>query len=124
MNDTGGLRDEIVCCWCCGNSGGGSGSRLPTAQRKFRISAGIRAWLQPESQGDWLFTVGGGRFVQSSPRPEARFLHQPALEGLTRSARTETPRNGDRNKSDQREICREMLLPNEFSWYPDHAFTT
>ncbi|KZV18033.1 hypothetical protein F511_31088 [Dorcoceras hygrometricum] len=60
------------------------------------------AWLQPESQGDWLFTVGGGRFVQSSPRPEARFLRQPALEGLTRSARMETPRNGDRNKSDKR----------------------
>ncbi|KZV44684.1 hypothetical protein F511_27953 [Dorcoceras hygrometricum] len=39
---------------------------------------------------------------QSGPRPEARFLCQPALEGLTRSARTETPRNGDRNKSDQR----------------------
>ncbi|KZV30176.1 hypothetical protein F511_20806 [Dorcoceras hygrometricum] len=62
----------------------------------------VGAWLQPESQGDWLFTVGGGRFVQSSPRPEARFLRQPALEGLTRSARTETPQNGDRNKSDQR----------------------
>ncbi|KZV42124.1 hypothetical protein F511_11118 [Dorcoceras hygrometricum] len=75
-------------------NGGGSGSRLPAAQWK-------RAWLQPESQGDWLFTVGGGRFVQSSPRPEARFLRQPALESLTRSARTETPRN-DRNKSDQR----------------------
>ncbi|KZV36940.1 hypothetical protein F511_25765 [Dorcoceras hygrometricum] len=30
------------------------------------------------------------------------FLRQPALEGLTRSARMETPRNGDRNKSDQR----------------------
>ncbi|KZV26591.1 zinc finger BED domain-containing protein DAYSLEEPER-like [Dorcoceras hygrometricum] len=60
------------------------------------------AWLQPESQGDWLFRVGGGRFVQSSPRPKARFLRQPALEGLTRSSWTETPRNGDRKKSDQR----------------------
>ncbi|KZV25633.1 hypothetical protein F511_34008 [Dorcoceras hygrometricum] len=75
----------------------------------FRFSARIQllgcacAWLQPESQGDWLFTVDGGRFVQSSPRSEARFLRQPALEGLTRSARTETPRNGDWNKSDQRE---------------------
>ncbi|KZV51599.1 carbonic anhydrase [Dorcoceras hygrometricum] len=39
---------------------------------------------------------------QSGPRPEARFLRQPVLEGLTRSARTKTPRNGDRNKSDQR----------------------
>ncbi|KZV22269.1 hypothetical protein F511_07470 [Dorcoceras hygrometricum] len=79
--------------------------RDPVSRRRsgsFKISAGKRAWLQPESQGDWLFTVGGGRFAQSSPRPEARFLRQPALEGLTRSARTETPRNSDRNKSDQR----------------------
>ncbi|KZV36818.1 triacylglycerol lipase [Dorcoceras hygrometricum] len=83
-------------------NGGGSGSGLSAAQRNFKISAGKCAWLQPESQGDWLFMVGGGRFVQSSPRPEARFLRQPALESLKRSARTETPRNGDRNKSDQR----------------------
>ncbi|KZV25208.1 hypothetical protein F511_29582 [Dorcoceras hygrometricum] len=62
----------------------------------------VGAWLQPESQGYWLFTVGGGKFVQSSPRPKARFLRQPALEDLTRSARTETPRNSDRKKSDQR----------------------
>ncbi|KZV34428.1 hypothetical protein F511_22262 [Dorcoceras hygrometricum] len=32
------------------------------------------------------------------PRPEARFLRQPALEGLTRSARMETPRKVGRNK--------------------------
>ncbi|KZV23841.1 ABC transporter C family member 13 [Dorcoceras hygrometricum] len=37
---------------------------------------------------------------QSGPRPEIRFLRQPVLEGLTNSARTETPRRGDRNKSD------------------------
>ncbi|KZV58082.1 Tau class glutathione S-transferase [Dorcoceras hygrometricum] len=37
---------------------------------------------------------------QSGPRSEIRFLRQPALEGLTNSARTETPRRGDRNKSD------------------------
>ncbi|KZV49177.1 hypothetical protein F511_04446 [Dorcoceras hygrometricum] len=34
------------------------------------------------------------------PRPESRHLHQPALEGLTNSARTENSRHGDRNKSD------------------------
>ncbi|KZV37486.1 hypothetical protein F511_43433 [Dorcoceras hygrometricum] len=33
-----------------------------------------------------------------SPRPEPRFLRQSTLEGLTRSARTETPRKVDRNK--------------------------
>ncbi|KZV55773.1 hypothetical protein F511_15009 [Dorcoceras hygrometricum] len=37
---------------------------------------------------------------QSGPRPESRHLRQPALEGLTNSARTETPRQADRNKSD------------------------
>ncbi|KZV34200.1 hypothetical protein F511_40086 [Dorcoceras hygrometricum] len=39
---------------------------------------------------------------QSGPRPDSRHLHQPALEGLTNSARMETPRQADRNKSDQR----------------------
>ncbi|KZV25082.1 histone-lysine N-methyltransferase [Dorcoceras hygrometricum] len=34
----------------------------------------------------------GGRYRQSGPRPEMGFLHQPALEGLTRSARTDSPR--------------------------------
>ncbi|KZV53101.1 hypothetical protein F511_14199 [Dorcoceras hygrometricum] len=45
-----------------------------------------------------------GRFAavdrQSSPRPDSRHLRQPALEGLTNSARTETPLQADRNKSD------------------------
>ncbi|KZV31813.1 sporulation-specific protein 15-like [Dorcoceras hygrometricum] len=35
-----------------------------------------------------------------SPRPETRLLRQPALEGLTNLARTESPRHADRNKSD------------------------
>ncbi|KZV22799.1 hypothetical protein F511_40873 [Dorcoceras hygrometricum] len=39
---------------------------------------------------------------QSGPRPDSRHLCQPALEGLTNSAWTETPRQADRNKSDQR----------------------
>ncbi|KZV15731.1 125 kDa kinesin-related protein [Dorcoceras hygrometricum] len=34
------------------------------------------------------------------PRPEIRFLRQPALEGLTSLARTETPQKSDRNKFD------------------------
>ncbi|KZV23833.1 hypothetical protein F511_30587 [Dorcoceras hygrometricum] len=37
----------------------------------------------------------------SRPRPEGRLLRQPALEGLTRSARTDSPRKTDRSKSDQ-----------------------
>ncbi|KZV43837.1 hypothetical protein F511_38753 [Dorcoceras hygrometricum] len=43
--------------------------------------------------------VGEGE-RRRGPRPESRHLRQPALEGLTNSARTETPRRGDRNKSD------------------------
>ncbi|KZV48052.1 mitogen-activated protein kinase kinase kinase 7 [Dorcoceras hygrometricum] len=52
------------------------------------------------SRGNRHFTVGGGRLRQSGPRPEGRLLRQPALEGLTRSARTDSPRKVDRNKSD------------------------
>ncbi|KZV35984.1 pleiotropic drug resistance protein 5-like [Dorcoceras hygrometricum] len=57
-----------------------------------------RAWLRPVSRGNRHFTVGGGRLRQSGPRPEARLLRQPALEGLTRSARTDSPRQVGRNK--------------------------
>ncbi|KZV15810.1 hypothetical protein F511_30400 [Dorcoceras hygrometricum] len=42
---------------------------------------------------------GGGRWP--SPRPEGRLLRQPALEGLTLSTRTDSPRKTDRSKSDQ-----------------------
>ncbi|KZV32321.1 hypothetical protein F511_04029 [Dorcoceras hygrometricum] len=57
-----------------------------------------RAWLLPVSRGNRHFTIGSGRLRQSGPRPEGRLLHQPTLEGLTRSARMETPRKVGRNK--------------------------
>ncbi|KZV49393.1 hypothetical protein F511_38186 [Dorcoceras hygrometricum] len=57
-----------------------------------------RAWLRPVSRGNRHFMVGGGRLRQSGPRPEARLLRQPALEGLPRSARTDSPRQVWRNK--------------------------
>ncbi|KZV27873.1 hypothetical protein F511_37399 [Dorcoceras hygrometricum] len=38
--------------------------------------------------------------LEFSPRPETRLLRQPALEGLTNLARTESPRYADRNKSE------------------------
>ncbi|KZV54632.1 hypothetical protein F511_02666 [Dorcoceras hygrometricum] len=60
----------------------------------------LGARLRPVSRGNRHFTVGGGRLRQSGPRPEGRLLRQPALEGLTRSARTDSPRKVDRNKSD------------------------
>ncbi|KZV42556.1 hypothetical protein F511_19910 [Dorcoceras hygrometricum] len=53
---------------------------------------GTRAWLRPVSRGNRHFTVDCGRQRQSGPRPETGFLRQPALEGLTRSARTDSPR--------------------------------
>ncbi|KZV50751.1 hypothetical protein F511_13757 [Dorcoceras hygrometricum] len=46
------------------------------------ISAGDRATVEEDC----------GRYRQSGPRPEMRLLRQPALEGLTRSARTDSPR--------------------------------
>ncbi|KZV33823.1 hypothetical protein F511_22481 [Dorcoceras hygrometricum] len=56
-----------------------------------------RAWLRPVSRGNRHFTVGGGRLRQSGPRPEARLRRQPALESLTRSTRTDSPRRVGRN---------------------------
>ncbi|KZV16731.1 Nuclear-pore anchor [Dorcoceras hygrometricum] len=100
---------------------GGSGSRLPERQRKNKIGPGYdqynskqscydihmvflgvtsletRAWLRPVSRGNRHFTIGGGRLRQSGPRSEARLLCQPTLEGLTRSARTDSPRQVGRN---------------------------
>ncbi|KZV36302.1 hypothetical protein F511_22417 [Dorcoceras hygrometricum] len=102
---------------------GGSGSRLPARQRKNKFRAGrrsiqfkinhamtihrvflgvtflaTRAWLRPVSRGKRHFTVGGGRLRQSGPQPEGRLLRQPALEGLTRSVWTDSPRQVGRNK--------------------------
>ncbi|KZV35455.1 hypothetical protein F511_18022 [Dorcoceras hygrometricum] len=39
-----------------------------------------------------LFSVDCDRYRQSGPRPEPRLLPQPALEALTNSARTDSPR--------------------------------
>ncbi|KZV20574.1 hypothetical protein F511_25090 [Dorcoceras hygrometricum] len=50
------------------------------------------------SRGNRNFTVDCGRLRQSGPRPDTRLLRQPALEGLTRSARTDSPRQVGRNK--------------------------
>ncbi|KZV30893.1 putative WRKY transcription factor 40 [Dorcoceras hygrometricum] len=47
----------------------------------------------------------GGRLRQSGPRPEGRLLRQPALEGLKRSARTDSPRQVGRNKFRRREAA-------------------
>ncbi|KZV45817.1 hypothetical protein F511_32481 [Dorcoceras hygrometricum] len=58
----------------------------------------LGAWLRPVSRGNRHFTVGGGRLRQSGPRPEGRLLRQPALEGLTKSAWTDSPRQVGRNK--------------------------
>ncbi|KZV54025.1 aspartic protein-like protein 2 [Dorcoceras hygrometricum] len=62
------------------------------------LTAGAR--LRPDSQGIWHFKLGGGRSPQSGPRLESGLLRQSALEDLTNVPRTESPRQGDRNKSD------------------------
>ncbi|KZV54148.1 hypothetical protein F511_09983 [Dorcoceras hygrometricum] len=90
-----------------GQSAGGNhrsviiGARQPiTAQWVFFgvTFLATRAWLRPVSRGNRHFTVGGGRLRQSGPRPKARLLRQPKLEGLTRSARTDSPRPVGWNK--------------------------
>ncbi|KZV52405.1 hypothetical protein F511_32126 [Dorcoceras hygrometricum] len=45
-----------------------------------------------------IFSVDYGRNRQSGPRPEPRLLCQPALEALTNSARTDSPRRIGRNE--------------------------
>ncbi|KZV18110.1 hypothetical protein F511_19131 [Dorcoceras hygrometricum] len=57
-----------------------------------------RAWLRPVSRGNRHFTVGGGRLRQSGPHSEVRLLRQPTLEGLMRSAQTDSPLQVGRNK--------------------------
>ncbi|KZV26346.1 hypothetical protein F511_37186 [Dorcoceras hygrometricum] len=59
----------------------------------------LGAWLRPVSRGNRHFTVGGGRLRQSGPRQEGILLRQPALEGLMRSARTDSPRKVGRSNS-------------------------
>ncbi|KZV57721.1 hypothetical protein F511_24403 [Dorcoceras hygrometricum] len=70
----------------------------PLADKRLITLLETRAWLRPVSRGNRHFTVGGGRLRQSGPRPEERLLRQPALEGLTRSARMDSPRQVGRNK--------------------------
>ncbi|KZV52071.1 small conductance mechanosensitive ion channel family [Dorcoceras hygrometricum] len=72
-----------------------------------------RAWLRPVSRGNRHFTVGGGRLRQSGPRPEWRLLRQPALEDLTRSARTDSPRQVGRNNFQRERRRRRRLLREE-----------
>ncbi|KZV26069.1 hypothetical protein F511_13947 [Dorcoceras hygrometricum] len=45
-----------------------------------------------------LFSVDCGSLRQSGPRPDPRFLHQAALEALTRSARTDSSRRTGRKQ--------------------------
>ncbi|KZV43607.1 hypothetical protein F511_44639 [Dorcoceras hygrometricum] len=69
----------------------------PRKKSTVTISHGI-ARPARVSRGNRHFTVGGGRLRQSGPRSEGRLLRQPALEGLTRSAWTDSPRKVGRNK--------------------------
>ncbi|KZV30011.1 Tau class glutathione S-transferase [Dorcoceras hygrometricum] len=62
-----------------------------------RYSAVVRTLQCRLSRGNRHFTVDGGRLCQSGPRPDTRLLRQPALEVLTRSARTDSPRQVGRN---------------------------
>ncbi|KZV47912.1 hypothetical protein F511_28760 [Dorcoceras hygrometricum] len=74
----------------------GSAQRWPSsAQRLALDKASDRLPCAASTQ------VARTHIRQSGPRPEGRLLRQPTLEGLTRSARTDSPRKTDRSKSDQ-----------------------
>ncbi|KZV53076.1 hypothetical protein F511_07931 [Dorcoceras hygrometricum] len=77
---------------------GGNRLRMNSTERGQLPCWRLGAWLRPVSRGNRHFTVGGGRLRQSGPRPEGRLLRQLALEGLKRSARTDSPRKIGRNK--------------------------
>ncbi|KZV53632.1 flagellar associated protein [Dorcoceras hygrometricum] len=79
-------------CKAAGSSPGHRAKTVPSLRPMCAASA------QRVSRGNRHFTVGGGRLRQSGPRPKGRLLRQPALEGLTRSARTDSPRQVRRNK--------------------------
>ncbi|KZV17958.1 hypothetical protein F511_41999 [Dorcoceras hygrometricum] len=64
---------------------------------KYRVQKYAKCSAALVSRGNRHFTVDCGRLRQSGPRPKMGFLHQPALEGLTRSARTDSPRQVGRN---------------------------
>ncbi|KZV48045.1 anthocyanidin 3-O-glucosyltransferase 2-like [Dorcoceras hygrometricum] len=103
-------------CWTIGRPSRGDGAQ-PSAdvrgQRATRVFSQLPcwrlgAWLRPVSRGNRHFTVGGGGLRQSGPRPEGRLLRQPALEGLTRSARTDSPRKIGRKKFRRRRRWRRV----------------
>ncbi|KZV44644.1 hypothetical protein F511_38320 [Dorcoceras hygrometricum] len=79
---------------------GGSGSRLPARQRKNKIRPGNIQYNRITTANYEPFIWRLGSYL-AGPRLEGRLLRQPALEGLTRSARTDSPRKTDRSKSDQ-----------------------
>ncbi|KZV54296.1 hypothetical protein F511_31652 [Dorcoceras hygrometricum] len=56
-----------------------------------------------------LFSVDCGRNRQYGPRPEMRLLRQPALEVLTRSARTDSPRRIGRKRFPAKRRRRRIL---------------
>ncbi|KZV18553.1 hypothetical protein F511_16527 [Dorcoceras hygrometricum] len=69
-------------------------------ERAHVLAVVVGAWLQPDLQENWLFTVGGGRFSNQVHDRIQSSSNQPALESLWILARSETPLRGDRNKSD------------------------
>ncbi|KZV19996.1 hypothetical protein F511_26307 [Dorcoceras hygrometricum] len=69
---------------------------------RYRCLSGLPCWhlcLAPTGVSRTrLFSVDCGSLRQSGPRPDPRFLRQAALEALTRSARTDSPRRTGRKQ--------------------------
>ncbi|KZV49709.1 hypothetical protein F511_30041 [Dorcoceras hygrometricum] len=76
-------------------------TRAPSCARVAPPHAAVAWSLAAEEQkihGRETINTNCGRNHQSGPRPETRLLRQPALEGLTRSARTDSPRRIGRKR--------------------------
>ncbi|KZV36548.1 GDSL esterase/lipase [Dorcoceras hygrometricum] len=78
----------IVCSCCAAACGGG----LAHGSLNFDLSD-----LKFEML-DTIMAQNCGRYRQSGPRPDTRLLRHPALEGVTRSAQTDSPRRIGRNE--------------------------
>ncbi|KZV46616.1 hypothetical protein F511_35991 [Dorcoceras hygrometricum] len=68
--------------------------RQPAAQQLARDSGRVSPAMRDVARAHACAAAGGGhcgRCRQSGPRPETRVLRHPALEGLTGSARTDSP---------------------------------
>ncbi|KZV50411.1 hypothetical protein F511_08062 [Dorcoceras hygrometricum] len=91
-NTTGGTSQQVL-----GNHGG-SGSRLPAGQRKNKNFRETINTIQVQKQAMTFIGCLDDYLAGNSCLAPTSFSRKPALHGLMRSARTDSPRQDGRNK--------------------------